>query len=355
MTDERTLDGKAGTFLDLHRGRSPLLQPNAWDIGSARILAAMGFDAIATTSSGFAATLGRGDGQVSREEALDHCRALSGAVDIPVAADLEDCFAAEPDGVADTVRLAAQSGLAGCSIEDYTRDDDAPIYEVERAADRVRARVEAAHAGPTHLVITARAENLLHGVDDLEATIARLQTYQEAGADVLFAPGVRTLEQVQAIVSSVDRPLNVLVGPAPQRARGAGQPQCRAAGVSRRRVNLRRWVVRVRRLRRHGRGCVTTARAGHCHLSRVAARDQEALRSGVQGLTALRARRPANSARVAALLPGADERPGEHERSEEKARTEDVEQHSAMIGRGGPPAHRPIGGTLVGRHSGTCA
>jgi len=228
MTDERTLDGKAGTFLDLHRGRSPLLQPNAWDIGSARILATMGFDAIATTSSGFAATLGRGDGQVSRDEALDHCRALSGAVDIPVAADLEDCFAAEPDGVADTVRLAAQSGLAGCSIEDYTRDDDAPIYEVERAADRVRAAVEAAHAGPTHLVITARAENLLHGVDDLEATIARLQTYQEAGADVLFAPGVRTLEQVQAIVSSVDRPLNVLVGP--------GSPsveQLASAGVAR--------------------------------------------------------------------------------------------------------------------------
>src|SRR3954470_5802856 len=213
MTDERTLDGKAGTFLDLHRGRSPLLQPNAWDIGSARILATMGLDAIATTSSGFAATPGGVDGQDSRDEPLDHCRALSGAVDIPVAADLEDCFAAEPDGVADTVRLAAQSGLAGCSVEDYTRDDDAPIYEVERAADRVRAAVEAAHAGPTHLVITARAENLLHGVDDLEATITRLQTYQEAGADVLFAPGVRTLEQVQAIVSSVDRPLNVLVGP----------------------------------------------------------------------------------------------------------------------------------------------
>src|SRR3954447_2558475 len=139
MTDDRNLDGPARAFLELHRGDKPLLQPNAWDVGSARILQAMGFAAIATTSSGFAATLGRGDGQVTRAEALDHCSALSAAVDIPVAADLEDCFAAEPEGVASTVQLAAQTGLAGCSVEDYTRDDDAPIYDVERAADRVRA------------------------------------------------------------------------------------------------------------------------------------------------------------------------------------------------------------------------
>src|SRR3954449_7782041 len=211
MTDDRNLDGKAGAFLDLHRGGQPLLQPNAWDVGSARILQTMGFAAIATTSSGFAATLGRGDGQVTRAEALDHCSALSAAVDIPVAADLEDCFAAEPDGVADTVRLPTQTGLARCSVEDFTRDKAAPIYDVKLAADRVRAAVEAGHAGPQQLVITARAENLLHGVDDLGATIARLQAYQEAGADVLFAPGLRTLEQVRAVVSSVDRPVNVLV------------------------------------------------------------------------------------------------------------------------------------------------
>src|SRR3954452_12273754 len=211
MTDDRNLDGKAGAFLDLHHGGKPLLQPNAWDVGSARILQTMGFAAIATTSSGFAATLGRGDGQVTRDEALEHCRALSTAVDIPVAADLEDCFAAEPAGVADTVRLATQTGLAGCSVEDFTRDQSAPIYDIELAADRVRAAVEAGHAGPQQLVITARAENLLHGVDDLGATIARLQAYQEAGADVLFAPGIRTLEQVRAVVSAVDRPVNVLV------------------------------------------------------------------------------------------------------------------------------------------------
>src|SRR3954470_15020105 len=211
MTDDRNLDGPARAFLELHRGDKPLLQPNAWDVGSARILQAMGFAAIATTSSGFAATLGRGDGQVTRAEALDHCSALSAAVDIPVAADLEDCFAAEPEGVADTVRLATQTGVAGCSVEGFTRDKAAPIYDVELAAERVRAAVEAGHAGPQQLVITARAENLLHGVDDLGATIARLQAYQEAGADVLFAPGIRTLEQVRAVVSSVDRPVNVLV------------------------------------------------------------------------------------------------------------------------------------------------
>src|SRR3954454_8317255 len=198
-------------FLSLHVKGKPLLQPNAWDAGSARILAALGFAAIATTSSGFAATLGRRDGHITRDEALAHCRALSAAVDIPVAADLENCFADDPDGVADTVRLAAQTGLAGCSVEDFTRDKDAPIYDVELAADRVRAAVEAGHAGPEQLVITARAENLLHGVDDLGATITRLQAYQEAGADVLVAPGIRTLEQVRAVVSSVDRPVNVLV------------------------------------------------------------------------------------------------------------------------------------------------
>src|SRR4051812_3056631 len=153
------------TFLELHRPGSPLLQPNAWDVGSARILAAMGFDAIATTSSGFAATLGRGDGRVSRDEALEHCRALSAAVDIPVAADLEDCFAAEPAGVAETVRMAAETGLAGCSVEDFTRDKNDPIYDVALAADRVRAAVEAGHGGSQPLVITARAENLLHGID----------------------------------------------------------------------------------------------------------------------------------------------------------------------------------------------
>jgi 2-methylisocitrate lyase-like PEP mutase family enzyme len=203
----------AKRFLQLHRPGQPLLQPNAWDVGSARILAAMGFDAIATTSSGFAATLGRGDGGVTRDEVLAHCRALSAAVDIPVAADFEDGFAREPEGVAESVALAAQTGLAGCSVEDFTRDDKQPIYDLRLAADRVRAAVEAARASSDGLVITARAENLIHGVDDLADTIARLQAYQEAGADVLFAPGLKTIDDVRSVVSSVDRPVNVLTGP----------------------------------------------------------------------------------------------------------------------------------------------
>jgi 2-methylisocitrate lyase-like PEP mutase family enzyme len=208
------LTGKAGAFLALHRPGQPLLQPNAWDIGSARILAAMGFEAIATTSSGFAASLGRADGQVTRGEALDHCRALAVAVDVPIAADFEDGFAREPEGVAESVSLAAQTGLAGCSVEDFTRDEANPIYDVEFAADRVRAAVEAAHGGAQQqLAVTARAENLIHGVDDLADTIARLQAYQGAGADLLFAPGLKTIDDVRAVVSSVDRPVSVLVGP----------------------------------------------------------------------------------------------------------------------------------------------
>ena len=202
----------AKKFLELHRPGQPLLQPNAWDIGSARILAAMGFEAIATTSSGFAATLGRGDGHVTLDQVLEHCRALSDAVDIPVAADFEDGFASAPDDVADNVRRAGQTGLAGCSVEDYTRDDSRPIYDIDVAKARVEAAAEAAHSGDRQLVLTARAENQLYR-DDLADTIARLQAYQEAGADVLFAPGLKTIEQVRSVVTSVDRPVNVLTGP----------------------------------------------------------------------------------------------------------------------------------------------
>ena len=207
-----TLDGKAGRFLGLHVKGSPLLQPNAWDAGSARVLESLGFEAVATTSSGFAATLGRLDGTVTRDEALEHGRQLAAAVDIPVAADTENGFADDPTGVAEMVTLATTTGLAGCSIEDYDRSSDT-IYDAALAAERVAAAVEAAHAGPVHLVLTARAENLIHGRDDLADTIARLQSFQEAGADVLFAPGLRTREDIASVVSSVDRPVNVLAMP----------------------------------------------------------------------------------------------------------------------------------------------
>jgi 2-methylisocitrate lyase-like PEP mutase family enzyme len=205
-----TLGGKAGRFLALHHDRRPLLQPNAWDAGSARLLESLGFEAIATTSSGFAATLGRLDGTVTRDETLDHSKALSAAVDIPVAADTENGFAHDPAGVAETVTLACATGLAGCSIEDYSGQPDDTIYDIGLAVERVAAAVEAAHRGPAQLVLTARAENLIRGRDDLADTIARLQAYQEAGADVLFAPGLRSLDDIRSVVQSVDAPVNVL-------------------------------------------------------------------------------------------------------------------------------------------------
>jgi 2-methylisocitrate lyase-like PEP mutase family enzyme len=214
----RTLSGyraqmSADDFLALHRPGDPLLQPNAWDVGSARILASLGFRAIATTSSGFAATLGRTDGAVSRDEALEHCRQLSAAVEVPVAADLENCFADSPDAVAETVRRAAETGLAGCSVEDYSGRETDHIYDAELAHDRVAAAAEAAHSGGLQLVLTARAEGLLHGGTDLGEIIARLQAFQEAGADVLFAPGLRSIEDIRTVVAAVDRPVNVLAGP----------------------------------------------------------------------------------------------------------------------------------------------
>lgn len=194
-------------FLELHRPGEPLLMPNAWDAGSAKVLATLGFRAIATTSSGFAATLGRADGSVTREEAIEHAEAVVRAVQVPVSADLENGFADDPHGVAKTVKKAAAAGLAGCSIEDYTGRPADPIYPVGLAAERIEAAVETAGHG---VVITARAENFLHDRPDLAETIARLQRFQEAGAHVLYAPGLTTREQIHAVVSSVDRPVNVL-------------------------------------------------------------------------------------------------------------------------------------------------
>jgi 2-methylisocitrate lyase-like PEP mutase family enzyme len=201
---------KARQFLDLHRPGSPLLMPNPWDQGSAKILASLGFQALATTSSGFAASLGRLDGSVIMDEALAHATTIVEATDLPVSADLENCFADEASGVARTVALAAETGLAGCSIEDFTSNHDEPIYDVARAAERVAAAAEAAHSGPATLVLTARAENYLHGRPDLADTIARLQAYQAAGADVLFAPGLTSLADIRQVVREVDRPVSVL-------------------------------------------------------------------------------------------------------------------------------------------------
>ena len=203
----------ADRFLELHQGERPLLLPNPWDRGSALLLASLGFEALATTSSGFAATLGRLDGQVTRDEAIAHSRELAEAVDVPVSADLENCFADDPGEVAETVRMAVDAGLAGCSIEDFSGRETDTIYDPGLATERVAAAAEAAHSGPGKLVLTARSENYVHGRFDLADTIARLKSFQEAGADVLFAPGVRELDEIRELVSAVERPVNVLALP----------------------------------------------------------------------------------------------------------------------------------------------
>lgn len=206
-----TLQGdRVARFRELHRPDAPLLIPNPWDMGSAKLLASLGFQALATTSSGYAATLGRLDGSITGEEALGHAATIVSVTELPVSADLENGFADSPEGVAETARGAVAAGLAGFSIEDFSGHENDPIYDRERAAERVRAAAEVAHAGPAHLVLTARAENHLHGRDDLDDTIARLQAYQEAGADVLYAPGPTSAEQIRTIVSSLEKPVNVL-------------------------------------------------------------------------------------------------------------------------------------------------
>ncbi len=201
---------RAAAFLELHHADRPLLLPNPWDQGSARLLASLGFRALATTSSGFAATLGRLDGQVTRDEALEHASLVASATALPVSADLENGFVDDPADVADTVNRAIAAGLSGCSIEDFTRNPEAPIYDIGLAAERIAAAAEAAHRGPVHLVLTARAENYLHGHPDLEETIARLRAYQEAGADVLFAPGLTLPDEIRQVVDSVNLPVNVV-------------------------------------------------------------------------------------------------------------------------------------------------
>jgi 2-methylisocitrate lyase-like PEP mutase family enzyme len=206
-------DDKTARFLALHAGPTPLLIPNPWDAGSARVLAWLGFRALATTSSGFAATLGQPDGTVTRDQALSHAAAIATATDLPVSADLENCFAHEPAGVAETVELATHIGLAGCSIEDFTGDESGPIYELSLAAERVAAAAAAAHAGPNRLVLTARSENYLHGRPDLADTIARLQAYQAAGADVLYAPALSKPAEIRELIAAVDLPVNVLALP----------------------------------------------------------------------------------------------------------------------------------------------
>jgi 2-methylisocitrate lyase-like PEP mutase family enzyme len=204
---------KAAEFAALHAAPGCFVIPNPWDAGSARILAALGFKALTTTSAGFARSTGVKDYGVTRALVIEHARALCAATDLPVAADLEDGFGWKPEDCARTIREGAAAGLVGGSIEDWTGDSSHPIYAIEAAADRIRAAAEAARALPFKFMLVARAENYLRGNTDLKDTIKRLQTYQEAGADVLFAPGVATSDELRTLCSSVDRPVNILRGP----------------------------------------------------------------------------------------------------------------------------------------------
>ncbi|HKW75372.1 MAG TPA: isocitrate lyase/phosphoenolpyruvate mutase family protein [Terriglobales bacterium] len=203
---------KGLAFRALHQRNRAFIIPNPWDVGSARLLAHMGFEALATTSMGYAFSVGKADGAVGRDEMIAHVAELAAGTNLPVSADLENCYADEPKLAAETIKLAAAAGVVGGSIEDATGRPEQPIYEFAQAVDRVRAAVAAARGLPFTFTLTARAENYLHGRPDLKDTIRRLQAFQEAGADVLYAPGLRSKEDIATVVSSLDRPVNVLMG-----------------------------------------------------------------------------------------------------------------------------------------------
>ena len=207
-----TQSQKGEIFRALHQRRGAFIIPNPWDIGSARMLAHLGFEALATTSGGYAFSIGRPDYGVGREAMIGHVSVLAAATELPLSADLENGFSDAPEGAAETIRLAAAAGAVGGSIEDSTGNPERPIYEPGLAAERVRAAAESARGLGFPFTLTARAENYLHGRRELKDTITRLQAYQEAGADVLYAPGLTSKEDIATVVSSVDRPVNVLMG-----------------------------------------------------------------------------------------------------------------------------------------------
>ena len=205
---------KGAAFKALHERPGCFVMPNPWDVGSARLLEGLGFEALATTSGGFAFSIGKKDGvgKVSREEMLEHARAIIQATDLPVSADLENCYAIHPEGAAQTITEAARVGLVGGSIEDTTaRPDGDPILDFDLSVARVKAAVAAARALPFHFTLTARAENFAYGRPDMADTIRRLLAYQDAGADVLFAPGLRDEKDIKAITSAVNLPVNAVI------------------------------------------------------------------------------------------------------------------------------------------------
>lgn len=228
-----SLSDKARRFRALHESPAAFVIPNPWDAGSACLLAGLGFPALATSSFAAAIILGRRDGSVTRDEALAHARAIVDATGLPVSGDLEKGFGDEPATVAETIRLAAASGLVGGSIEDFTGDSARPIFDLSAAVERVAAAVEAAREQPFAFTLTARCENFMRGKPDLDDTIRRLQAYENAGADVLFAPALPTLDAVRAVCSSVTKPVNFMAG---LRGKSFSVPELAAAGV--RRISL---------------------------------------------------------------------------------------------------------------------
>ena len=209
----KTQAEKGTEFRELHHRDLAFIIPNPWDAGTARLLEHIGFEALATTSAGYAFSVGKGDGEIGRDELIKHVGELAAASDLPVSADLENGYGDDPASAAATIRLAAEAGCVGGSIEDVSsRGGDTVIYDIEHAADRVRAAIEAARSLDFTFTLTARAENYIAGNPDLTDTIKRLQAFQEAGADVLFAPGIVTREDISAVVTSVDLPVNVIMG-----------------------------------------------------------------------------------------------------------------------------------------------
>jgi 2-methylisocitrate lyase-like PEP mutase family enzyme len=224
---------KAERFAQLHRGPSLFVMPNPWDAGSAVILAKLGFEALATSSAACAMALGRRDGEITRDEALAHGRAIVAATDLPVAADLENGFGHAPADAALTVRLAGEAGLVGGSIEDASGDASKPIYDFNHAVERVAAAAEAARAHAFPFTLTARSENYLRGQPDLDDTIRRLQAFEKAGADVLFAPGLPDLAAVRAVCAALTKPVSFMVS---IKGKSFSIAELQAAGV--RRVSL---------------------------------------------------------------------------------------------------------------------
>jgi 2-methylisocitrate lyase-like PEP mutase family enzyme len=228
-----TQNEKAARFRALHDGPDIFVIPNPWDVGSARVLAGLGFEALATSSAASASAAGRRDGGLTRDQALEHARLIVEATDLPVSADLEKGFGDAPETLAETVRLAAQVGLVGCTIEDSTGNPESPLYDFALAVERIAAAAQAAHALPFPFILAGRAHNLLYPGGTLEDAIGRLQAFEKAGADVLFAPGLPDLAAVRAVCSAVSKPVNFMAG---IKGKSFSVAELTAAGV--RRVSL---------------------------------------------------------------------------------------------------------------------